>query len=294
MELFELTYFTAVARAETLSRAAKDLGISPAAVSKAIDRLESEFGTPLFERDGRGIRLTDKGRELVPMAESILEQGAKIRLAMSGVEARVRLTIAGIEPHLAHFSVPLVSEFLRTHPHADFAMRAGNDHHSLRQVGEGVIDLALTSDVPSAAFLSRVVARTKFETLVGVGHPLYEEARAGRKVPVETVLKYGFATFDGPLLGRVPAGGAHDGWRDDEFPRRKVIVSSSLKIVERSLVAGLALAYLPGYLTPALTGVLALNVSGCPFQCRQEVRLAISAKARGWVRTFFDAQLPSG
>ena len=62
--LNRLRAFEAVARLGSLSLAGAELSVSGSAVGRQIKELESELGVPVMERDGRGIRLTDEGRDL--------------------------------------------------------------------------------------------------------------------------------------------------------------------------------------------------------------------------------------
>lgn len=62
MELTQLKYFLEAAKTENLSKAARDLHISQPSLSKAIQKLEEELGTPLFQRDGRHLRLNQSGK----------------------------------------------------------------------------------------------------------------------------------------------------------------------------------------------------------------------------------------
>lgn len=61
MDLHALEQFLVVARVEHLSRAAEELRVAQPSLSRTIARLESELGTPLFDRGGR-LRLNDHGR----------------------------------------------------------------------------------------------------------------------------------------------------------------------------------------------------------------------------------------
>ncbi|MBR1781306.1 MAG: LysR family transcriptional regulator [Oscillospiraceae bacterium] len=72
MELYQLRYFKTVAETEHFTRAAELLHISQPSLSKAISNLESELGTPLFERDKRAVYLNDYGRALLRRVNRIL------------------------------------------------------------------------------------------------------------------------------------------------------------------------------------------------------------------------------
>ncbi|OXR44241.1 Hca operon transcriptional activator HcaR [Nocardia cerradoensis] len=68
----DLRYFVAVADELNFTRAAEALFISQPALSKQIRALERRIGAPLFDRDGRAVRLTAVGRTLLPHARKLL------------------------------------------------------------------------------------------------------------------------------------------------------------------------------------------------------------------------------
>src|SRR6266508_3411249 len=66
--------FLAVARAGTLSAAARELGVSQPALTKAVHKLEQQVGVPLFDRRARGMALTASGSALLLHARLIEAQ----------------------------------------------------------------------------------------------------------------------------------------------------------------------------------------------------------------------------
>ena len=74
MELLHMRYFAALAETESVTQAARQLHISPPALSKAISRLESELGLELFEPAGRGIRLNESGKTLYGRIKPLLDE----------------------------------------------------------------------------------------------------------------------------------------------------------------------------------------------------------------------------
>ncbi|MEZ4271853.1 MAG: LysR family transcriptional regulator [Myxococcota bacterium] len=75
MELYEMRYFLEVAKFENVHKASKTLHVSPASLSKAVARLESELGVRLFLRQGRNIKLNEHGRLLQKRGSLIVELG---------------------------------------------------------------------------------------------------------------------------------------------------------------------------------------------------------------------------
>ena len=72
MELLQLYYFQATARCQQISAAARELHIAQPSLSQTIKRLETELGTPLFDRIGKQIRLNESGKIFLKYTDMIL------------------------------------------------------------------------------------------------------------------------------------------------------------------------------------------------------------------------------
>ena len=85
MTLNELRYIVAVAQERSFGRAAQKCFVSQPALSVAIQKLEEELGTPLFERGKSEITVTPVGERIVEQAQKVLEEAARIReIAQAG------------------------------------------------------------------------------------------------------------------------------------------------------------------------------------------------------------------
>lgn len=174
-------------------------------------------------------------------------------------------------------------------PDAVFDFRSCSDESAIDQVRRGEAHLAMTTfDVSGSSELTvKLIGEATFQTFVGKNHPLYARAKAGKTIPVEELLKHGFVSPTNPLLGQIGAKQSLDGWRDDRFRRRIIFRTSSLKILEEFVGAGLAAGYLPDYFCENLS-LQSLKISSCPYSCHQKIRLvARDPKQLSWLNKFF-------
>lgn len=289
MEIFELKYFLGVASFENIHRASEKLNVSPGSLSKAVARLEEELSVSLFSREGRQIRLTDHGRLFQKRAAEIVQLEEAARLELAGHQGRTHVVMAGPEILLSELAITVTSDLQKKFPRSSFEYHATTDEEALAQVNRGEAHLALvTSDIPAhQGLVAKTLAESHFQTVVGKGHPLFNEAKNKKTVPVEKVLSHAFVSPTHPLLGKVGLKQSADGWRDDQFPRRVDYLASSLKVVEELVVRGKALAYLPDYYVQRLD-VEILKISGCPYSCVQKMKLvAKNPKDRSWLNQLF-------
>lgn len=84
MDWDNLRFFLALARSESLSAAAKALGVDHTTVSRRVQALERELGTQLFVRENRGYSMTDIGRRLIPLVERMEGASANIEQVIPG------------------------------------------------------------------------------------------------------------------------------------------------------------------------------------------------------------------
>ena len=126
MELLQLRYFLAVAESEHMTNTAKQLHIAQPALTQSIHRLEQELGVSLFERAGRGIRLSPAGayvRDRVKPAMETLENVVRdVQLFQQGEQGVVRVGVhAASGVAIDGIAVPAGSALGETASLSDFA-----------------------------------------------------------------------------------------------------------------------------------------------------------------------------
>ena len=137
--------FRSVARAGSLSAAARELGWTQPAVSQQLQRLEREVGGPLLVRSTRGVTLTEAGRVLLGRADALageLHMAAEELASLAELRGgRVRLVAF---PSAAATIAPAALTLLaRDHPDVDVALVEAEPPEAWASVREGRADVAL-------------------------------------------------------------------------------------------------------------------------------------------------------
>jgi DNA-binding transcriptional LysR family regulator len=159
--LTQLTAFLAVIRGGSVTAAADELVVTQPSVSSALAALGRELGCDLFERAGRGIRLTDGGVAFAPYAEDViglLEAGRRAASEAAGLAAR-RLHIAAVTTAAESFVPPLMRAFSEQHPEIELTLAVGNRQDVLERVLGHAVDVAISGQPPadSRLFAERLI-----------------------------------------------------------------------------------------------------------------------------------------
>ncbi|MFK5925496.1 MAG: LysR substrate-binding domain-containing protein [Desulfuromusa sp.] len=145
ISLRKLEIFTAVAISGSVTKTADKLRLSQSAISMALADLENSYDEPLFIRQGRKLRLNDRGRLILPSAQKILKQSVAIDqlLTDSASEPIGQLQI-GASTTIGNYLLPLLmAQFSKAYPKASIAMQVGNSETISTLLDQGELDLAL-------------------------------------------------------------------------------------------------------------------------------------------------------
>lgn len=114
--LAALRAFDALARHGSLSAAARELNITHAAVAQHLRGLETHFGTALADRDGQGMRLTEKGRMLADALHDGFDAIAAGVARLTEAEAARPVSISLTPAFAEAWMMPRIGRFWRDHP----------------------------------------------------------------------------------------------------------------------------------------------------------------------------------
>lgn len=108
MNLQQLRYLVATADEGTMTRAAETLHVAQPALSRAVRSLESELHVTVFERKGRGIRVTPQGREVVAIARRVLAEADRLM----ALAANQVLRVCSVSGQAREIGSPAIARFV--------------------------------------------------------------------------------------------------------------------------------------------------------------------------------------
>ncbi|MEI4470005.1 LysR family transcriptional regulator [Frigidibacter sp. MR17.24] len=191
--------FLAVARRESFTAAAEDLGLSRATVSAQVADLERRLAVRLFHRSTRLVRLTPAGEayraHLADLETRVATAERAARAEHGAPEGRLRLTAP---PDFAHrFLVPWATEFLAGHPGIEIEMDVSSE---TRHLIEGRFDLAVRGVIEVAPnLITRALGQSRFYTCAAPGYL----ARAGAPAVPADLARHDLLHFSPLRRGRI-------------------------------------------------------------------------------------------
>jgi DNA-binding transcriptional LysR family regulator len=188
MTLEQLRIFIAVAERQHVTQAASQLNLTQSATSAAVAALETRYGIKLFDRVGRGIVLTQAGREFLDEARGVVARAkaaAQVLNDLAGLK-RGLLNVAASQTVANYWLPPRIEAFRKAHPGVDLHVTIANTEQ-VAQAVRGDADLGFVEgevDDPSLAI--RKMEGDSLAIVVGAGHPWIGKTRITPKLLTET------------------------------------------------------------------------------------------------------------
>ncbi len=242
-----LECFVATVEAGSITRAAAQLHLSQPALSHQIAMLESELGTPLFERLPRGIRPTAAGREALRHAHGALEAADRVVQAGRAVaaldEGLLRIGCAG--SMTAGLLAPLLRAWRRRHPRVRLVLQERSSADALAaMITADEIDVAISPRPTRWDGAVELVASEEIVIVFCTGDPLGDQPGP---VPISALHGYPVIQYAGPH--------GLASWLDGLFAEHQVVPEVVIRTRQTTSAPALAAAGL---------GAAVVPVSGVP------------------------------
>src|SRR3982074_763182 len=189
MTLEQLRIFIAVAEKQHVTQAAGQLNLTQSATSAAIAALETRCGIKLFDRVGRGIVLTQTGRDFLREAREVVARAkaaAEVLDDLAGLK-RGSLTLAASQTVANYWLPPPIQAFREAYPGIDLQVTIANTEQVAQAVNRGNADLGFVEgevDDPSLAI--RKMEGDSLAIVVGASHPWLGKTRITPKLLTAT------------------------------------------------------------------------------------------------------------
>ncbi|RKH55545.1 LysR family transcriptional regulator [Corallococcus llansteffanensis] len=235
-----LQTFLVVARLKSFSAAARELGVTPAAVSQSVRQLEEQLRVVLFTRTTRSMALTDAGRRLLEGAGPGLGQALASLQEVSAQpgEAVGRLKLTVPEIAWRYVIAPVLPAFRARHPRVEVEVVVENRFVDI--VAEGY-DAGVRLHEAIERDMVQVRLTDPFRFVV-VAAPAYL-AKHGTPQKPEDLLRHECFTIRIPSSGALYAWELERGKRNWRVPVRGSVVTNHRELTQALVEQGLGLAY---------------------------------------------------
>ena len=176
METSILNEFIILEETNSFSKAAKELQMSQATLSRHIMQLEKEYGVLLFERTTQKMKLTPYGESLVAYAQSILdsEQSFKRDIERISFKKSNHLKIGTVDFPFYYGITSHLAEFKKQHPDASLDVHIESSDLLVEMLKKGHLDLAFLRDIDNcaSAFDGFLYCEDYMRIAIPADHPL--------------------------------------------------------------------------------------------------------------------------
>lgn len=175
MELRQLATFSTLARTLSFTRAATLLNYAQSSVTAQIQALEEELGTPLFNRLGRRVTLTDAGQRFLSYAERVLALVDEGRNAVSSAEEMTGTLTIGAPETLCTYRLPaLLHAYRLRYPAVRLTYRPNPAADLRKRVSDGELDVAFVMEelCASASLAAETLVAEPVVVVTAADHPL--------------------------------------------------------------------------------------------------------------------------
>ena len=230
--LKSLRIFYLAAKHESITEAAQSMHIDRTAASRHIKRLEEEVGFSLLIRGPNDVKLSDKGLDLFPLVEQILNIGSDLIQKETQTSLRILIT----HSMLLYQMPEIIEQWTKANPDVSLDIKA-DDY--LRNEDGDHFDVIVGPSTISRSDMASI--QYEYDNTLGIyGHPSYFD-RKGKPETLDELDNHDLIVFHGGLSGPLGIGSypLYAGKKEGESPRRALVavnsVATMLALCERGV-----------------------------------------------------------
>lgn len=256
----QLEVFVQIARLGSVRAAAEALHLTQPAASMALAEMERQLDAPVFARERGRLRLNTRGRELLPLAQELLERYAEFgRLGAGSTQELGGELRIGASNTVGNYRVgELLGDFVRAHPHVSVRLRVSNTAEIAAAMLDHTLEVGCVEG--PVAHPSLEVRPWRDDALVVCAPPDHPLARKRRLQPEDfagarwVLREPGSATrsLSERALANLPSG-------------ETVLELDQAEAIKQAVIAGLGIACLPAVAVTDAAATGRLKVLDTPF-----------------------------
>lgn len=178
----------------SFTRAAEILNYSQSGISRMINDLEREWNVSLLERNRTGVKLTSDGMKILPLAQSVCREFARLQEQVdeiNGLQAGL-IRIGTFSSVATHWLPNIIREFQKDYPNIDYELLLGDYTEIEEWIRTGRVDLGFLRLPTAGEFDTEFLEDDKLLVVLPEDHPL-----AGcEKFPVQALCDYPFMLLE--------------------------------------------------------------------------------------------------
>lgn len=240
-----MTTFVEVARWQSLSRAAKELGVSRPLVSHQLKMIEEDLGVRLINRTSRQFVLTEVGADYLDLCKSVLGQVEEREAVISQFHSSPRGTLRVVSSlSFGNYELaPIAAGFMRQYPEISITLMVADNYITRRQLADQSFDIAIVMDrvEDSATTITTTVGFIQWLPCASASYlRAHDPIRSPEDLAAHNCLSH--RSFRPPGVWRFKRG------KDNiDVPVRGSLFSNSVMVLRAGVVAGLGVSLLPFY-----------------------------------------------
>ena len=240
MDLGQLEAFLQVATQRSFSRAAEALRLTQPSVTARIQSLERDLGETLFDRNGRGVTLTEAGTAFLPHAQRVLKALHDGRDAIHSLqELEIGTLRLGAAPTISTYVLPgLLKEFRQRYPGLEVSVRTEHSDQIAQMVLTDEVQVGLERSISHPDVVTVPLYDDEVVLVASARHPFAEQGTAS----IEQVSEQPLIMFS--------RGSGYYALVDNALRQAGILVSPTMELdnmeaTKKMVEEGLGIAMLP-------------------------------------------------